>query len=90
MTKPIVIKRRDQLEFAAWFVIALKELNNHARIVQIAEKLDEYISHNLIQFRGELCFEWQYQMRWVKTKLKEDGVISQKKQGNLTFWSINE
>ena len=89
MANPIIIKRRDQLEFAAWFVIALKELNNHARIVQIAEKLDEYISHNLIQFRGELCFEWQYQMRWVKTKLKEDGVIDCYHKGNMVFWRLN-
>jgi len=88
MTNPTIINSKKQIEFTEFFILALKELNNNARIVQIAQKLDEYISHNLIQFHGELCYEWQYQMRWVKTQLQKQDVIKKERKGQCVYWSI--
>ena len=87
MTKPIVIKSREQWDFTGWFLIALEELGNYARMEQISDKLDEYIGLNLIHIDFP---RWQYHMGWAKTKLQKAGVISQKNQGNFTFWSIIE
>jgi len=83
MIKPTVIKRRDQLDFTIWFLRALEELGNCARMEQISDKLEEYISLNWIDIDFS---RWQYHMGWVKSELKKEGVISKKKQGQFTFW----
>ena len=88
INSPTIITSREQDEFTAAFLIALKELNNSARITQIASKLDEYIGLNLIHFNGELGDEWQYQMRWVKTELKKQGVINYKGVGRCCYWGV--
>ena len=70
----IIISHKKEL--MPYFIQALKELpNNSGRIVHILERIDNYIQSGLIEIEGELIYEWHYQTRWVKTKLKKDGII---------------
>ena len=73
-----------------YFLRGLTELpNNTGRIVEIAEKIDGYIESGLITIIGELKFEWQYKMRWVKSNLKKGGVIRKDyKVGSKQYWTI--
>ena len=82
------ISHKKDLKF--YFMAGLSELpNNTGRIVEIAEKIHDYIESGLITITGELKFEWQYQMRWAKTNLKENGLIEKShKVGSKQYWKI--
>ena len=73
-----------------YFLRGLTELpDNTRRIVEIAEKIDGYIESGLITIIGELKFEWQYKMRWVKSNLKKGGVIRKDyKVGSKQYWTM--
>ena len=77
-----------------YFAMALTRApKQEARIVEVAKQLRLFIQENGFAvedvFQGELVDEWQYKMRWAKTKLKEAGVIHQsKKVGSKVYWSF--
>ena len=77
-------------ELTPYFIQALEELpNNSGRIVHILERIDNYIESGLIEIKGELKFEWQIQAKWVKTKLKNTGIIQKHyKVGSMQFWTF--
>ena len=84
----IIISHKKEL--MPYFIQALKELPNYSgRIVHILERIDNYIQSGLIEIEGELKYEWHYQSRWVKTKLKKDGIIQKHyKKGSMQFWTL--
>ena len=77
-------------ELMPYFIQALEELpNNSGRIVHILERIHNYIESGLIEMKGELKYEWQYQARWCKTKLKNTGIIQKHyKVGSKQFWTF--
>ncbi len=84
----IIISHKKEL--MPYFIQALKELpNNSGRIVHVLEKIHNYIQSGLIEIEGELKYEWHYQTRWVKTKLKKDGIIQKHyKKGSMQFRTL--
>ena len=77
-----------------YFAMALTRVpKQEARVVEVAKQLRLFIQENGFAvedvFQGELVDEWQYKMRWAKTKLKKAGVIHQsKKVGSKVYWSF--
>ena len=86
--KPITIKSRYQVEFENLFLDILKELNNDARILQMLKRVTQLKKLKKIKFEGDLEDIYQIEFKWVKTELKNRGIIKSERRGPYTYWSI--
>ena len=86
--KPITIKSRYQIEFEDLFLNILKEFNNGARILQMLKRVTQLKKLKKIKFEGDLEDIYQIEFKWVKTELKNRGIIISERRGPHTYWSI--
>ena len=42
----------------------------------------------IIEFIGDLKYQWQYALRWNKTELKKRGIIKKHTKGKHTYWIL--
>ena len=86
--KPITIKSRYQVEFEDLFLNILKEFNNGARILQMLKRVTQLKNLKKIKFEGDMEDIYQIEFKWVKTELKNRGIIKSERRGPYTYWSI--
>ena len=61
-------------DLKTWVIEALKAYGGSARIVQICEYIWNKYEAELRE-SGDLFYVWQYNMRWVGTQLRKEGVL---------------
>jgi len=88
MKNPITIESVHQQEALDWYVIAMKDLGTPVRTLDIMKKIYQYQEKGIIEFVGDLKYQWQYALRWVKTELKKRGLITKHTKGKLTYWEL--
>jgi len=82
MTRP---RRNDKLE--RWLVEALNSLGGQGTIVEICRAV--WSSHESeLRSTETLFFTWQYQVRWLATELRKDGVIRPAKVSPRGVWQL--
>ena len=88
MKIPITIESNSPQEAFDWYIIAMKDYGTSVRTLDIMKKLYQYQEKGIIEFIGDLKYEWQYALRWNKTELKKRGLIKKHIKGKHTYWTL--
>ncbi len=68
-----------------WVVEALKNLGGEGTIVQVAQQI--WLLHeNELRRGGDIFYTWQYDMRWAKKRLRDQGLLIIPRRG---VWKLN-
>jgi len=70
-----------------WVLEALQALGGQARILDISKKVWE--SHEQdIRESDDLLFEWQYEIRWAGSLLRDEGLIRPASLSPRGIWEL--
>jgi hypothetical protein len=71
-----------------WVIEALGKLNGQGRIVEICKEV--WLSHEAdIRAEGDLLYEWQYEIRWAGSALRDEGKIKPASNSPRGIWELS-
>ena len=71
-----------------WIVDAVRENRGSATYVE----MNRYIwsnHENELRDSGDMFFTWQFDVRWAYKELVLSGILTRKRQGRYSVWSLN-
>ena len=66
---------------------ALESLGGGGTIVEVAAEIWKTHKDDL-EASGEIFYTWQYDMRWARHRLSEEGKLRTKSKGRESFWEL--
>ena len=78
--------RREDLK--GHIVEALNSLGGQGTIVEVAREIWQRHEADL-RLSGDLFFTWQYDIRWAKKSLRDQGILKIRRNGHKSIWILN-
>lgn len=73
---------------ADWVEAAIKDLGGSGKILDIAKHVWNHHEHD-IRAKGDLLYEWQYELRWSGDLLRKEGVIRPVGASKRGVWELS-
>jgi hypothetical protein len=64
-----------------WLCTAMKELGGSGTVLDIAKKIWELYSFEIIASGEKMLYSWQYDFRWTATNMRKKGKLGDIKKG---------
>ena len=71
-----------------YIVEALTSLGGQGTIVEVAREIWQRHEAEL-RLSGDLFFTWQYDIRWAKKVLRDQGVLKIRRAGHKSVWILS-
>jgi hypothetical protein len=83
------VKPSDRQALQVWLLNALNALGGAGAIAQICEEV--WTVHEVeLRSSGTLFYTWQYDIRWLATKLRQRGVLKPANSSPRGVWELEE
>ncbi len=74
-------------DLSGWLIEALRANNGSASIVEVCKYVwNNY--ENELRRSGDLFFTWQYDIRWVATRLQNKGILRAAESSSSGIWEL--
>ncbi len=74
-------------DLSGWLIEALRANNGSASIVEVCKYVwNNY--ENELRRSGDLFFTWQYDIRWVATRLQNKGILRAAESSPSGIWEL--
>jgi len=74
-------------DLSGWLIEALRANNGSASIVEVCKYVwNNY--ENELRGSGDLFFTWQYDIRWVATRLQNKGILRAAEASPSGIWEL--
>ncbi len=74
-------------DLSGWLIEALRANNGSASIVEVCKYVwNNY--ENELRRSGDLFFTWQYDIRWVATRLQNKGILRAAESSPSGLWEL--
>ena len=70
-----------------WLIEALEENNGRASIVDVCRYIWNHYENEL-RISGDLFFTWQYDVRWLPTQLRKEGIMRATHLSPQGIWEL--